>query len=158
MIVSVHPPSIAQDDLRIDVSVRAGYWQCLPNPTSSSTKISTPITLITSATTSAPTTITSTSSEPNTTATQTQTAWGQCGGIGWAGPTTCIDGYYCGKINDCEFIWPSCVHLAREKMLTMEDQGTVNVSRELRRRLQARRPQSRPQSSLQPQFQHHWCL
>jgi endoglucanase len=24
-----------------------------------------------------------------------QTAWGQCGGQGWTGPTTCVSGYYC---------------------------------------------------------------
>ena len=27
-------------------------------------------------------------------------AWGQCGGIGWSGPTTCISGYTCTFQND----------------------------------------------------------
>ncbi|KAF3939201.1 hypothetical protein ABW19_dt0204285 [Dactylella cylindrospora] len=26
-------------------------------------------------------------------------AWGQCGGIGWTGATTCVDGYYCSSLN-----------------------------------------------------------
>ncbi|QRV72536.1 carbohydrate esterase family 16 protein [Ceratobasidium sp. AG-Ba] len=29
-----------------------------------------------------------------------QSAWGQCGGIGWTGGTTCVSGYYCYKQND----------------------------------------------------------
>ncbi|CAL1707580.1 unnamed protein product [Somion occarium] len=27
-------------------------------------------------------------------------AWGQCGGIGWSGATTCVSGYTCTKLND----------------------------------------------------------
>lgn len=30
-------------------------------------------------------------------------AWGQCGGIGYSGPTTCISGYSCEKQNDYYF-------------------------------------------------------
>ena len=26
--------------------------------------------------------------------------WGQCGGIGWTGPTTCVAGSVCTKQND----------------------------------------------------------
>jgi endoglucanase len=29
-----------------------------------------------------------------------QSAYGQCGGIGWSGATTCVGGYSCSKIND----------------------------------------------------------
>ncbi|KAB5540585.1 hypothetical protein GE09DRAFT_969860 [Coniochaeta sp. 2T2.1] len=29
-----------------------------------------------------------------------QTVWGQCGGNGWTGPTTCASGSYCSKQND----------------------------------------------------------
>ncbi|EPS35507.1 hypothetical protein H072_11069 [Dactylellina haptotyla CBS 200.50] len=29
-----------------------------------------------------------------------QAAWGQCGGIGWTGPTTCVSGYTCTYSND----------------------------------------------------------
>ncbi|KAF3186770.1 hypothetical protein TWF788_002992 [Orbilia oligospora] len=29
-----------------------------------------------------------------------QTAWGQCGGSGWTGPTTCVSGYTCTYSND----------------------------------------------------------
>lgn len=28
-----------------------------------------------------------------------QTAWGQCGGIGWTGATTCVSGYFCQYSN-----------------------------------------------------------
>lgn len=27
-------------------------------------------------------------------------AWSQCGGVGWAGPTSCVSGYTCTKLND----------------------------------------------------------
>lgn len=27
-------------------------------------------------------------------------AWSQCGGMGWAGPTGCVSGYVCTKLND----------------------------------------------------------
>lgn len=29
-----------------------------------------------------------------------QQAWGQCGGIGWSGPSTCVSGYTCSFLND----------------------------------------------------------
>jgi hypothetical protein len=29
-----------------------------------------------------------------------QSAWGQCGGQGWSGPTTCVSGYTCTYSND----------------------------------------------------------
>ncbi|KAK6531183.1 hypothetical protein TWF281_008008 [Arthrobotrys megalospora] len=29
-----------------------------------------------------------------------QTAWGQCGGNNWTGPTTCVSGYYCSYNNE----------------------------------------------------------
>ncbi|PKS08681.1 hypothetical protein jhhlp_004734 [Lomentospora prolificans] len=32
-----------------------------------------------------------------------QTVWGQCGGIGWTGPTTCVTGTYCKHYNDWYF-------------------------------------------------------
>ncbi|KAJ8521912.1 hypothetical protein ONZ45_g1484 [Pleurotus djamor] len=36
-------------------------------------------------------------------ATAQQSAWGQCGGIGWTGPTTCISGWTCTPLNDYYF-------------------------------------------------------
>jgi len=30
---------------------------------------------------------------------QRQSLWGQCGGIGWTGPTQCVDGAYCSQLN-----------------------------------------------------------
>lgn len=35
-----------------------------------------------------------------------QTPYGQCGGSGWTGPTTCVAGWTCQKQNDCEFSLP----------------------------------------------------
>lgn len=32
-----------------------------------------------------------------------QTEWGQCGGIGWSGATTCVSGTVCTKLNDYYF-------------------------------------------------------
>ncbi|KAI0400116.1 carbohydrate-binding module family 1 protein [Xylaria palmicola] len=29
-----------------------------------------------------------------------QQAWGQCGGINWSGPSTCVSGYTCSVLND----------------------------------------------------------
>ncbi|KAL5522241.1 hypothetical protein ACEPAF_2098 [Sanghuangporus sanghuang] len=34
------------------------------------------------------------------TATAQQSVWGQCGGIGWTGPTTCVSGSTCVRQND----------------------------------------------------------
>ena len=31
--------------------------------------------------------------------------YGQCGGIGWTGATTCISGWTCIKQNDCMCLW-----------------------------------------------------
>lgn len=40
-----------------------------------------------------------TSSAAGTTSTATAAHWGQCGGIGWTGATTCASGYTCTEIN-----------------------------------------------------------
>ncbi|KAG6908400.1 hypothetical protein DXG01_004829 [Tephrocybe rancida] len=54
-----------------------------------------------SSTTSAPTTTPTTSTPPTTTTTPsgTQAHWGQCGGIGWTGPTVCASPYTCQAAN-----------------------------------------------------------
>ncbi|KAK1712457.1 hypothetical protein BDP67DRAFT_404213 [Colletotrichum lupini] len=31
-----------------------------------------------------------------------QTPYGQCGGSGWTGPTTCTAGWHCEKANECK--------------------------------------------------------
>lgn len=36
------------------------------------------------------------------TASAQQTPYGQCGGSGWTGPTTCTAGWHCEKANDCK--------------------------------------------------------
>ena len=51
-------------------------------------------------TTSAQTTTTAPPATSSTAASGGQTRWGQCGGIGWAGPTTCQSPYTCTKLND----------------------------------------------------------
>ncbi|KAF9496375.1 hypothetical protein BDN71DRAFT_1482241 [Pleurotus eryngii] len=38
-----------------------------------------------------------------------QTVWGQCGGIGWTGPTTCISGNECIKQNDSRAGYSQCL-------------------------------------------------
>ncbi|KAG6844852.1 hypothetical protein H0H87_003095 [Tephrocybe sp. NHM501043] len=50
-----------------------------------------------STTTSTPTTTTTSS---GSTSTGTAAQWGQCGGIGWTGPTVCASGYTCIFFND----------------------------------------------------------
>ncbi|KAF5351244.1 hypothetical protein D9756_008443 [Leucocoprinus leucothites] len=50
----------------------------------------------TTTTTTTTTTSTTTTSAPGA----TQTKWGQCGGIGWNGPTACASGSTCKKQND----------------------------------------------------------
>lgn len=68
-------------------------------PASSSTRTST--TLITS--TTIPATTTTTSVPASTTSTGSgaqQTHWGQCGGNGWTGPTSCQSPWTCQKQND----------------------------------------------------------
>ncbi|KAJ3507492.1 hypothetical protein NLJ89_g6274 [Agrocybe chaxingu] len=34
---------------------------------------------------------------------QQQQVWGQCGGIGWTGPTSCVSGTTCVQLNDWYF-------------------------------------------------------
>ncbi|KAF8647046.1 hypothetical protein AX16_006883 [Volvariella volvacea WC 439] len=59
---------------------------------------------ITGSTQPPPTNTTTTTSTPPTTTTNPggplQTQWGQCGGIGWTGPTQCQSPYTCVKSND----------------------------------------------------------
>jgi hypothetical protein len=50
-----------------------------------------------SATTTTPTTSTSTTTSSSSTATQTE--YGQCGGIGWTGPTVCASGCTCKAVS-----------------------------------------------------------
>ncbi|KAI8815130.1 acetyl xylan esterase [Cladochytrium replicatum] len=51
-----------------------------------------------------PTTSTTTTTKPQTSPTNgtgnCSAKWGQCGGIGWAGPTCCVSGTTCTKSND----------------------------------------------------------
>lgn len=46
------------------------------------------------------TTKTTTTTSATTTATGTSAHWGQCGGIGWTGPTVCASPYTCTYVND----------------------------------------------------------
>ncbi|TBU35178.1 Oligoxyloglucan reducing end-specific cellobiohydrolase [Dichomitus squalens] len=76
-----------------------------PTATASSTTVA-PTTTSTVKSTATPsttsvvsTTISATSSAPSSTATGTAQLYGQCGGIGWTGPTVCATGT-CEKLND----------------------------------------------------------
>jgi endo-1,4-beta-xylanase len=73
-----------------------GILAGLQSGTSSSS--STSSTLITTTT---PTTTSSTAPTTTTTGTSGTSAahWGQCGGIGWSGPTTCVSPYTCQVLN-----------------------------------------------------------
>ncbi|KAJ3883080.1 hypothetical protein F5051DRAFT_435505 [Lentinula edodes] len=76
-----------------------------PPPTSTVASTSTTSISSTSKTTTTPTTISSTTSSHSTTtsttssssptSTSTASAYGQCGGSGWTGPTACVAGYTC---------------------------------------------------------------
>ncbi|KAJ3933601.1 MAG: hypothetical protein NXY57DRAFT_959796 [Lentinula lateritia] len=60
---------------------------------SSTSKTTTTTTI--SSTTSSHSTTTSTTSSSSPTSTSTASAYGQCGGSGWTGPTACVAGYTC---------------------------------------------------------------
>ncbi|KAJ1551463.1 hypothetical protein HK096_010629, partial [Nowakowskiella sp. JEL0078] len=72
--------------------------------TSSTTKTSTTTTLSSTTKATSTTTIKSSTTTPTTTTTATSTSctvrWGQCGGIGFSGPTSCCGGYTCTYSND----------------------------------------------------------
>lgn len=53
-----------------------------------------------STTTTTLTTTTKTSTTTTATSTGVAQKWGQCGGIGWTGPTTCVSGTTCQKLDD----------------------------------------------------------
>nr|QBA31203.1 acetyl esterase precursor [Evansstolkia leycettana] len=57
-------------------------------------------TTTTSATTTTTSKPTSTTSSGGSTSTAVAQHWGQCGGIGWTGPTTCVSPYTCTFVND----------------------------------------------------------
>ncbi|KAJ4489459.1 hypothetical protein C8J55DRAFT_534473 [Lentinula edodes] len=83
-----------------------------PPPTSTVASTSTTSISSTSKTTTTPTTISSTTSSHSTTtsttssssptSTSTASAYGQCGGSGWTGPTACVAGYTCVAQNTCK--------------------------------------------------------
>lgn len=65
-----------------------------------------PGTTLTTTTTSRPGTTTTTTTRPPTTTTTvpgTVPKWGQCGGINYTGPTQCVSGTTCTKLNDWYF-------------------------------------------------------
>ncbi|EPS38958.1 hypothetical protein H072_7274 [Dactylellina haptotyla CBS 200.50] len=75
-----------------------------PTTTTTRTTTTTTTTRTTTGATTRTTTPTTTTTRAATTTTSAsgtgQTAYGQCGGIGWTGPTTCVSPYKCSKIND----------------------------------------------------------
>ncbi|KAL4893494.1 concanavalin A-like lectin/glucanase domain-containing protein [Aspergillus ambiguus] len=97
LIQSAHP-----DTHVVFSNIRWGdIGSTFTNPGGSSS--STTITSTTKTTSRTTTTITTTSKTASTTTTAsaaTQTHWGQCGGQGWTGPTSCASPYTCQKQND----------------------------------------------------------
>lgn len=90
----------------ITTSVGSSTTSKVSSTATSTSKISTTGTSTTTSTTirNTSTTLTTaktrTSSAPSSTSTAVAQHWGQCGGIGWMGPTTCVSGYTCQKQND----------------------------------------------------------
>jgi hypothetical protein len=78
------------------VVVNGYYRQCVPNPTVLPAIAPKAVSAAPSAApvTKAPT------ATPTLANTAVQSAYGQCGGIGWNGPTQCGDGFSCVKSND----------------------------------------------------------
>jgi len=83
-----------------------------PRTTTTSVKTTTTTTPVKTTPTTTPVKTTTTSSKTTTTPTttpkattttagtiQTQSEWGQCGGIGWTGPTVCASGTTCNVLN-----------------------------------------------------------
>ncbi|KAK6344190.1 hypothetical protein TWF696_007831 [Orbilia brochopaga] len=66
--------------------------------TTSSSRTTTTTSRITT-TASRTTTTTTTTTRTTTANTPTQTQWGQCGGVGWTGPTVCANGLICKSLN-----------------------------------------------------------
>lgn len=58
-----------------------------------------PVTSTTLTTVTTPTATSTTATSQPTGGTGTSPAWGQCGGIGWSGPTGCVSGYTCKVSN-----------------------------------------------------------
>jgi uncharacterized Fe-S cluster protein YjdI len=64
------------------------YWQCVPAPTAAASQPP----------------VAASTQKPTPAATSgIQNAYGQCGGIGWTGPTQCASGYNCVKGNEWYF-------------------------------------------------------
>ncbi|KAG8904493.1 hypothetical protein FRC01_008706, partial [Tulasnella sp. 417] len=61
---------------------------------------STTTTTTKTSTTTSKTTTTTTKTSTSASATGTVAAYGQCGGIGYTGPTTCVSGWTCVYSND----------------------------------------------------------
>lgn len=53
-----------------------------------------------------------------------QTAWGQCGGTGWTGLTTCVSGYHCVYSND----WYSQCLPGSDSATTTAASGTTTTA------------------------------
>ncbi|KAJ7130085.1 hypothetical protein C8R43DRAFT_957273 [Mycena crocata] len=83
-----------------------------PTATASNTVASSTTTVRSSTTTTVSSTTSrsaSTTSSAPPTSTGTQTAFGQCGGTGWTGPTACVSGFVCAFNNDCPPVYSQCV-------------------------------------------------
>ncbi|RVD81422.1 uncharacterized protein DFL_009286 [Arthrobotrys flagrans] len=88
------------DDIVIGSS-RVGCSGSLPTTTARTTATTArTTTLITTTRATTPVTTPSTTASTTTAANApAQSQWGQCGGVGWTGPTTCVSGTTCTELN-----------------------------------------------------------
>ncbi|KAK0652349.1 glycosyl hydrolase family 61-domain-containing protein [Cercophora newfieldiana] len=102
-LIAGAPASVAQSKSAVTstgtATLPGGAAPTTAPTTTSTTSTAVPTTLVSSTRTSATTSSTSTAA-PTPTGGATQTKYGQCGGIGWTGPTVCESGTTCNKVND----------------------------------------------------------
>ncbi|KAF9461890.1 hypothetical protein BDZ94DRAFT_1166924 [Collybia nuda] len=51
--------------------------------------------------------------------------WGQCGGIGWTGPTVCSPGWHCTIYNSYHYL---CLQLATSTTSTSDGCGATTIT------------------------------
>ncbi|TGJ68592.1 hypothetical protein EYR41_007635 [Orbilia oligospora] len=101
------------------------YSQCVPDPNSSSSvRVSTSSTVASTATSSigASTSSTSTTSSSST---ALASAYAQCGGLTYIGPTECVAGYYCSKSNS---FYSQCIPSPNTAVVVTSSTSTTGTS------------------------------
>ncbi|KAF3149592.1 hypothetical protein TWF594_010698 [Orbilia oligospora] len=100
------------------------YSQCVPDPNSSSSvRVSTASTVASTATSiGASTSSTSTTSSSST---ALASAYAQCGGLTYIGPTECVAGYYCSKSNS---FYSQCIPSPNTAVVVTSSTSTTGTS------------------------------